>query len=133
MTTLHTSTFEYLKPTDGQAEVMNSLRKTTADYAATIDQALDNGPDKIYILRRIRETAMWINVALTRNADGSPRRRIEMTEYEKAEARKLLEQIGNAEKIHPAGSPEHAQIMQYALAVAWPRLRCVLQSVTRVD
>lgn len=73
MTTLHPSTFEYLKPREGQVEVMNSLRKTTADYAAAIEQALDDGPDKTYILRRIRETAMWINVALTRNADGSPR------------------------------------------------------------
>ena len=71
--TLHPSTFEYLKPSDGQADVMNHMRKVTADYAAVIDQALDDGPDKTYILRRIRETAMWINVALTRNADGSPR------------------------------------------------------------
>ena len=71
--TLHESTFAYLKPTDGQIEVMNALRQSTAEYAAKIDQALDDGPDKTYILRRIRETAMWINVCLTRNADGSPR------------------------------------------------------------
>ena len=70
---LHSSTFEYLKPSDGQLDVMNHLRKVTTDYAAAIDQALDDGPDKTYILRRIRETAMWINIALTRNADGSPR------------------------------------------------------------
>lgn len=71
--TLHASTFEYLKPSDGQVDVMNHLRKVTADYATAIDKALDDGPDKTYILRRIRENAMWINVALTRNADGSPR------------------------------------------------------------
>lgn len=71
--TLHPSTFDYLKPTDGQVEVMNALRTISAEYAQKIDQALDDGPDKTYILRRIRETAMWINVALTRNADGSPR------------------------------------------------------------
>ena len=73
MATLHCSTFEYLKPSDGQVEVMNHLRSVTAQYAKEIDQALDDGPDKTYILRRIRETAMWINVALTRHADGSPR------------------------------------------------------------
>jgi hypothetical protein len=73
MTTLHPSTFEYLKPTTGQVDVMAHLRGLSASYAAAIDQALDDGPDKTYILRRIRETAMWINVALTRNADGSPR------------------------------------------------------------
>jgi hypothetical protein len=70
---LHPSTFEYLKPRDGQVEVMNALRGITAEYAQKIDQALDEGADKDYILRRIRETAMWINVALTRNPDGSPR------------------------------------------------------------
>ena len=71
--TLHPSAFDYLKPTDGQVDVMNALRKLSKDYAQAIDQALDDGPDKTYILRRIRETAMWINVALTRHADGSPR------------------------------------------------------------
>jgi len=70
---LHSSTFEYLKPRDGQLDVMNELRAVTAEYAKRIDMALDEGPDKTYILRRIRETAMWINVAITRNADGSPR------------------------------------------------------------
>ncbi len=70
---LHPSTFEYLKPTDGQTDVMNYLRQLSADYARVVEQALDDGPDKTYILRRIRETAMWINVAITRNADGSPR------------------------------------------------------------
>ena len=70
---LHPSTFEYLKPTDGQLDVMNHLRKVTANYAAAIDRALDEGSDKTYILRRIRETAMWINVALTHLPDGTPR------------------------------------------------------------
>jgi hypothetical protein len=70
---LHPSTFEYLKPTDGQIKIMNALRQVTKDYAAVLDQALDDGPDKTYILRRVRETAMWINVALTRHPDGAPR------------------------------------------------------------
>ena len=70
---LHPSTFDYLKPREGQIEVMNALREYTKEYAERIDQALDDGPDKTYILRRIRETAMWINAALTRHPDGSPR------------------------------------------------------------
>ena len=70
---LHPSTFEYLKPTDGQKDIMNHLRKLSADYANAIDKALDEGPDKTYILRRIRETAMWINVSVTRLPDGTPR------------------------------------------------------------
>ena len=71
---LHPSTFDYLKPREGgQIEVMNALREATTQYAAVLEQALDDGPDKTYILRRVRETAMWVNVCLTRNADGSPR------------------------------------------------------------
>lgn len=70
---LHPSTFEYLKPTDGQLETMDYMRKAAAAYATVVEKALPDGPDKTYILRRIRETAMWINVALTREADGSPR------------------------------------------------------------
>ena len=70
---LHPSTFDYLKPREGQIEVMNALREYTKEYAERINQALDDGPDKTYILRRIRETAMWINVALTRETNGAPR------------------------------------------------------------
>ena len=70
---LHPSTFEYLKPTDGQLFRMNNMRNAAAMYAATLDASLPEGPDKTYILRRVRETAMWVNVALTRHADGTPR------------------------------------------------------------
>ena len=54
---LHSTTFEYLKPTDGQIEVMNALRWAAKVYADTLDRALDEGADKTYILRRVRETA----------------------------------------------------------------------------
>jgi len=73
MTTLHPSTFEYLDPTDEQKATMAGLREASAQYAALVDDRLPDGPDKTYILRRIRETAMWINVSVTRHADGSPR------------------------------------------------------------
>jgi hypothetical protein len=71
---LHSSTFEYLKPTDAQVETMAGLREAAAQYAAVLDEHLPEGPDKTYILRRVRETAMWVNVAVTRDADGTPRR-----------------------------------------------------------
>lgn len=71
--TLHPSTFDYLKPRQGQLDVMNALRDATRCYAELLENALDDGPDKTYILRRVRETAMWVNVCITRNADGSPR------------------------------------------------------------
>jgi len=70
---MHSSTFDYLKPTDQQVEDMSALRAKSKEYAEYIDWMLPDGADKTYILRRIRETAMWINVAVTREADGTPR------------------------------------------------------------
>lgn len=71
--TLHDSTFEYLKPTDEQVRVMADLRQRADVYSQAIDAALPSGPDKTYALRKLREVAMWVNIAVTRNADGSPR------------------------------------------------------------
>lgn len=71
--TLHSSTFEYLNPTDDQKAAMATLRKAAADYATILDAYLPDGPDKTFILRAHRANAMWVNVAVTRDADGSPR------------------------------------------------------------
>ena len=70
---MHSSTFEYLKPTDEQIERMAVLRKATAAYADMLIEVLPDGADKTYILRKLRELAMWNNVAITREADGTPR------------------------------------------------------------
>lgn len=70
---MHPSTFEYLKPTDQQMNDMSVLRKASSHYAEVLDKHLPDGADKTYILRKLREVAMWINVAITREADGTPR------------------------------------------------------------
>lgn len=71
--TLHTSTFEYLKPTDEQVETMSKLRTAAKLYADTLDELLPASADKTFILRAHRANAMWVNVAVTRDADGTPR------------------------------------------------------------
>jgi hypothetical protein len=73
---LHPSTFDYLKPTDEQITTMTQAREASKNYARQLDELLPDGPDKTYILRRVREIAMWVNVAITREADGSPRTEI---------------------------------------------------------
>jgi hypothetical protein len=73
MRSLHATTFEHLKPTDAQIYSMAKGRSVSTAYASMLDAILPDGPDKTYILRRVRETAMWVNVALTREADGTPR------------------------------------------------------------
>lgn len=70
---LHESTFEYLKPTDLQLEMMTKAREVCANCAIDLQILLPEGPDKTYLLRKLREVAMWANIAITRNADGSPR------------------------------------------------------------
>jgi hypothetical protein len=71
---LHPETFNYIQPTKTQMIDMVSAREAARDYAGTIHIVVPDGPDKTFILRRLREVAMWVNVAITRNADGSPRR-----------------------------------------------------------
>lgn len=70
---MHPTTFEYLKPTDEQIEKMNLLRQLTTVYVEILNTELPDGPDKTYILRKMREVAMWVNVTITREADGTPR------------------------------------------------------------
>lgn len=70
---MHKSTFEFLKPTDEQIDAMNMLRQAAKEYAEALEQWMPDGPDKTFALRNHRTTAMWANIAVTRQADGAPR------------------------------------------------------------
>lgn len=65
--------FEYLKPTIEQNEQMSKARVACAICATELQLCVPDGPDKTYLLRKLREVAMWANVAITRQPDGSPR------------------------------------------------------------
>lgn len=67
------TTFEYLTPTEDQKKQMAVVRTAAAAYADVLDGELPNGPDKTYLLRKLREVAMWANITITRQSDGSPR------------------------------------------------------------
>jgi hypothetical protein len=73
MMSLHASTFEYEKPTPSQLDQMAEMRTHFAAFAQYLDGALPDGPDKTYVLRQLRDCAMWSNVTLMRTADGTPR------------------------------------------------------------
>ena len=70
---LHEAVFGYLAPTDKQKFIMAEQREAATRYANTLQRLLPDGPDKTYTLRKLREVAMWANIAITREADGSPR------------------------------------------------------------
>lgn len=70
---MHDTTFGYLKPTDSQIEAMDKLRAAAKAYCDVLEATLPDGPDKTFIIRAHRSNAMWANVAITREADGSPR------------------------------------------------------------
>jgi hypothetical protein len=70
---LHKTTFEYLKPTEDQLAEMAVVRAEFAKFAVVLDRMLPAGADKTYVMRQLRDMAMWANVTLTRLADGSPR------------------------------------------------------------
>lgn len=74
MRTLDETTFGYLQPTDEQLETMKKCRIAAHTFATHLDELLPDGPDKTYVLRALRTVAMWANIAVTRQADGSPRR-----------------------------------------------------------
>jgi len=65
--------FEYLAPTDEQRELMDDARQAAADYAEVLNRVVPEGPDRTYLIRKLREVAMWANVAITRQPDGTPR------------------------------------------------------------
>ena len=75
---LHPSTFEYLKPTDEQIETLAFVRRNFVIFAQILDKALPEGPDKTYILRKLRQIAVWSNISITRMADGTPRSESEL-------------------------------------------------------
>ena len=72
-TFLDESTFGYHKPTPEQMEQMDLLRAAAKAYADVLAMELPEGPDKTWIMRNHRTTAMWANVAVTRHPNGAPR------------------------------------------------------------
>lgn len=70
---LHPSTYEYLKPTDEQIACMARVRAAAKAFNNVLEAELPDGPDKTFVIRAHRSNAMWANVAITRQPDGTPR------------------------------------------------------------
>lgn len=70
---LHRTAYDYLRPSDAQIRNMSMARQAARTYSDALEALLPHGADKMYVLRKLREIAMWANTAITRHADGSPR------------------------------------------------------------
>lgn len=70
---MHSSTYEYLKPTEQQIADMAAVRSAARYFSEVLEEMLPDGADKTFIIRAHRANAMWANVAITREADGTPR------------------------------------------------------------
>jgi hypothetical protein len=70
---MDSTTYDYLKPTEKQMELMALMREASKVYGKALEDILPDGPDKTFIIRAHRANAMWANVSITREADGSPR------------------------------------------------------------
>lgn len=70
---LHDTTFGYIFPSEEQREKMDKCRQAAKAYADVIETEMPDGPDKTTVLRAHRGNAMWVNVGITRQPDGSPR------------------------------------------------------------
>jgi hypothetical protein len=83
---MHPSTFDYLNPTDDQKAAMAEVRAAAKAFCDVLEAKLPDGPDKTFVIRAHRSNAMWANVSIVREHDGSPR--ISVAEKAAAAARK---------------------------------------------
>jgi hypothetical protein len=70
---MHSSTYDYLKPTEEQIARMARVREAARIFGDVLEKELPDGPDKTFTIRGHRSNAMWANVAITRLPDGTPR------------------------------------------------------------
>lgn len=70
---MHSSTYEYLTPTEDQISQMAIVRAAAKSYGEILEKNLPDGADKTFIIRAHRSNAMWANISITRHADGTPR------------------------------------------------------------
>ena len=67
------STYDYLTPSAEQIDRMKRVREAAKAFSDVLEAELPDGPDKTWVIRNHRTTALWANVAITRQPDGAPR------------------------------------------------------------
>jgi hypothetical protein len=70
---MHSSTFQYLKPSPQQIAEMSAVRVGFEAIYATIDAFVPEGRYKAMAISKLEEAAMFANKGVTRDSDGTPR------------------------------------------------------------
>lgn len=74
VTDMHQKIFEQIpSPTVSQSALMHELGVAAKAYLDKIEAAVPDGPDRTYLVRKLREVQMWVNATIVRHPDGSPR------------------------------------------------------------
>lgn len=59
-------TFDYVKPTDEQIEIMQKYRNAFAELHKLVEE-LEHSRGRSIALTKIEEAAMWVNKSITKN------------------------------------------------------------------
>jgi hypothetical protein len=70
---MHEDTFQRLTPNDEQAAAIATMRSAFGLTVAAVLANVPEGPDRTYVIRQLRTCAMWCNMSITHQPDGSPR------------------------------------------------------------
>ena len=72
MAKMHSSVFEYSKPSETQVERMDLLRQGYARMLHIIETVVPDGRYRALAITDLETSAMWANKAVTRLSDGTP-------------------------------------------------------------
>jgi hypothetical protein len=67
------ATFERLAPTDQQLANVTHMRGAFGLLLGEVMAHVPDGPDRTYVIRQLRTCAMWCNMSITHQPDGSAR------------------------------------------------------------
>lgn len=70
---MHSTTFDYLKPSESQLKQMERVRAAYGVLAGAILADVPEGRYRALAITALEESAMWANKGITRDSNGAPR------------------------------------------------------------
>jgi len=70
---MHEDVFKHLDPKPEQLDKLKRIQDASKAYAEVLEKEVEDGPDRTYLMRNVRQVDMWAHEAVTRRSDGTPR------------------------------------------------------------